>query len=107
MRKLAASVFFFAVMLIAGIAEAHQVGISRGEYTAEGNVVRVELTFARADAQLLEPSAALVSVAGCTGTFDGSEPTDADGLRMRAHYTCPRESVHAIDASFIDELEQG
>ncbi len=108
MRKLVASVFALFVILIAGVAEAHQVGISRGEYSAEGNVIRVELTFARADASLLEPSASLVTVSGCSGAFDGSEATEADGLRMRAHYTCPESAqVFSIDASFIEELGLG
>src|SRR5260221_6067533 len=108
MRWLLASLFALVAMLAAGAAQAHQVGISRGEYAADGNVLRVELTFARGDAELLPPSADLVSVAGCTSAFDGFEPTEADGLRMRAHYTCPESTrVFSIDASFIEQLGQG
>lgn len=108
MKSLLASLFTLALMLVTALADAHQVGISRGVYTTEGNVVRVELTFARADAELLVPSADLVSMPRCHGIFDGIEPTEADGMRMRMQFRCPvEESVHAIDLAFFGELGQG
>ncbi|HVY44548.1 MAG TPA: hypothetical protein VHB21_01665, partial [Minicystis sp.] len=38
-----------AAVLLAGPARAHQVGLSRGEYTLAGDTMTAELTFARGE----------------------------------------------------------
>jgi hypothetical protein len=100
------------VVTLAGVASAHQVGLSRGTYAREGNVVHATVTFARGDAATLElgtdtdPST-LVTVAACPGHIVSLTKAAADGLEMRADYTCPDASALTLDAKLVEALGGG
>ena len=98
-------------------ALAHEVGLSRGVYVVEGDIVAAELTFAReelrgvapaldtdADGTLSGPELAAgtgalqvvltgVLLAGdgqaCPGTVVDAALTEGDGARMHLRYACP------------------
>jgi len=112
MRRLLASLIALVIVTLASVASAHQVGLSRGTYVREGNVVHATVTFARGDAATLElakstdPST-LVAVSGCTGRIESLTPTAADGLEMRADYTCPSSGGVSLDAKLVDTLGGG
>ena len=100
------------VVTLAGVASAHQVGLSRGTYARDGNVVHATVTFARGDAATLElttktdPST-VVAVASCDGHVVSLTPTAADGVEMRADYTCPSANAASLDAKLVDTLGGG
>jgi hypothetical protein len=113
MRRLLVSLLVVAfVVTLTGVASAHQVGLSRGSYVREGNVVHATVTFARGDATTLElapntdPST-LVAIASCSGRIVSLTPTAADGLEMRADYTCPDAAAVTLDAKLVDTLGGG
>jgi hydrogenase/urease accessory protein HupE len=100
-----------------GVARAHAVGISQGDYVAKGAEVTAQLTFARGelaalvpdldanhdgtvdDAELAVGSARLESVltrvelrgdgAPCAPALDSSSLTEQDGVVLRGRFTCP------------------
>ena len=112
MRRLLASLIVLVVVTLASVASAHQVGLSRGTYVREGNVVHATVTFARGDAATLEltprtdPST-LVTVGSCEGRVVSLTPTAADGLEMRADYTCTSAVVVTLDAKLVETLGGG
>lgn len=113
MRPLLASLLVFVfVVTLAGVASAHQVGLSRGTYVRDGNVVHATVTFARGDAATLDlttstdPST-LVAVGSCAGHIMSLTPTAADGLEMRADYTCPDAKALTLDAKLVGTLGGG
>lgn len=102
-------------------AAAHKVGISRGEYRAEGSLLHSELTFARPEIALAVPGLdanddgslspeevvsgrdllASAMVGGlqvrssqglCSGKFEQAELTANDGLAVALDYQCPESS---------------
>jgi hydrogenase/urease accessory protein HupE len=95
---------------------AHQVGLSRGEYHLEGNELRVEVVFAKAeleqDAELQEaivPAIEVRSPSGsCPGERKGTEPVEQDGIALRAVYRCSTtpEKVD-IHLAFFPRLSHG
>jgi hypothetical protein len=118
-------------------ALAHAVGISTGEYTASGASVTADVTLARpellsaiprldadgdgalTDAELARGSGTLSDVvvrgiavrgdgAACAGALDSATLTEQDGVRVRAHYTCPAP-VSALDVELplLDALSHG
>ncbi|HEY2346840.1 MAG TPA: HupE/UreJ family protein [Xanthomonadaceae bacterium] len=105
------------LMAMAGPVAAHKVGISRGEYRAEGSSLRADLMFARPElastvpgldtngdgtvsaGELASGQAALVStvVAGlqvssgterCRGELEHAELVANDGVALHLHYLC-------------------
>jgi len=112
MRRLLASLLALAIVTLAGVASAHQVGLSRGSYVREGHVVHATVTFARGDATTLELTKAtdpstLVAIASCEGHIASLVPTAADGLEMRADYTCRDAGAVTLDAKLVDTLAGG
>jgi hypothetical protein len=111
-RRLVSLLVALVVVTLAGVASAHQVGLSRGTYVREGNVVHATVTFARGDATALDlasttdPST-LVAVGACTGRVASLTPTAADGLEMRADYTCPDALAVTLDVKLVDILGGG
>lgn len=106
------------LLLAAGTASAHAVGLSKGDYTANGAAVAAELTFARADlaslvsgldangdgavdaSELARARAAVEIVvfgrgvtvdadgAACTGALVSAELAEPDGVDLRGRYSC-------------------
>lgn len=114
---LADCMWLLVLIALAGPAAAHKIGISRGEYRAEGSSLRADITFARPELAMAVPGldadgdgtlsdkevdsgrSALVStvVAGlqvsagaerCRGQLDRAELTANDGVALHLRYQC-------------------
>ena len=112
MRTLLSSLVVLVLLALPRVALAHQVGLSRGDYQRDGNVVRVDLVLARGDAGVLELSAAtdpseLVAIASCTGRLESLVPTTGDGIELRAVYTCPGPAATSVDVKLVSALAGG
>jgi hydrogenase/urease accessory protein HupE len=112
------------VLGVSSRADAHAVGLSRGDYALEGDTVSASLTFARGDALVLAPTldadgdgaisesevlhgpAALrEGVLGRLSVQAGDAPcvpksvdaslTQGDGITVRGTYQCPSEGPQA------------
>lgn len=107
------------IVLLPRAALAHEVGLSRGVYVANGDEVAAELTFARAELRSLVPAldadadgalsdaemsggaAALQVVADgvqltsdaadCTAAVVEAALTEEDGARVQVRYECPTQ----------------
>lgn len=124
------------VLVVPGIAGAHQVGLSRGVYTVDGAAVAVELTFARGELRALAPGldadgdgtlsegelaadgAALGPVVAGVGLAAGGEPcvgaatrawlTEEDGASLALRFECPRATTAlTLTWSLFDRLSPG
>jgi hypothetical protein len=137
MRRAAGSAAALAVGFLAARAEAHEVGLSRGEYVVEGASLRVEIVFARKEVIGLvagldadhdgaltpaELSAGRASIEGalvgrlrvkgdgapCPGTIDRADLAEQDGVSVHAVYRCPRRPKKlTVDLAFLDDLAFG
>jgi hydrogenase/urease accessory protein HupE len=118
-------------------AAAHEVGLSRGEYTVRGAALGLEITFARRELATLvagldadhdgaltreELSLGRDSIEGalvgrvrvsgdgraCPGSLAGAELFEQDGVTVRAEYRCAaRAQKLAIELAFMDDLPFG
>ena len=126
-----------AALLSASSADAHEVGLSRGDYMADGAAVRAELTFARkeiaslvagldvdrdgtlTEAELLASRDAIqgalvgrVKVVGdgapCPGELDRVDLAEQDGVVVRASYRCAKRPTEArVTLALLDDLPFG
>jgi hypothetical protein len=124
-------------LLVPHLANAHAVGISRGEYELRGNTVSASLVFARPEIATIVPAidadhdgtiserelenarpqlaAATVSrmqvsdaTADCHGTLTTTNLTEEDGLSIHAVFDCASApSSAAITLGFLDSLAYG
>jgi len=96
------------VLTFSRAAEAHQIGLSRGDYVVRGNTIDCELVFARADANdaLVKDLHASADGAACQTHFVGSEPFE-DAVRLRAQIACASGGDIVIRADFLDHLPAG
>ncbi len=114
--------WLMALMLLAGPAVAHKIGISRGEYRAEGSSLRADITFARPELATTVPGLdangdgtvsvgelatgqdALVSTVvdglqvhsgaeRCRGELEHAELTANDGVALHLRYQCDTAST--------------
>ena len=104
------------VFLACGVAFAHALGVSKGEYAASGDDVTATLVF-RAD-ELASSGLSATDVATmltiaadgapCRGTLEKQGPDPPDGLRVVARYACghPPRELH-LHAGFLDRLPSG
>ncbi len=136
--------FFWATWLVAFVcavfpraAQAHQAGLSRGEYRLDGAMLTAELVFARADVALLvrglddDGDGAITAVevqnarialgraitprmivrAGnetCAGSVDDAFLVEEDGLSVRMVFLCPVPPPSArIRLDLFDDLSFG
>jgi hypothetical protein len=118
-------------------AEAHPVGISRGEYEVRGASVAVMLLFARPEITSLLPeidtdhdgaiSAGELAAASalldralvqgmiiaqhgipCVGSLDSAALTEGDGLSLRATFRCSEAATEpVVTLGFLDRLAPG
>lgn len=118
-------------------ALAHQVGLSRGEYSVAGAVVTAELTFAQrevaglageadrdrngalTDAELEAGREAIARVvvgglvvegdgAACPGKLDSARAVEADGVTLKLSYTCAAPPAEVrFDLALLEDLELG
>jgi hypothetical protein len=126
-----------AALLLAAPALAHEVGLSRGEYTLEGGVLTAQITFARREviglvagldengdgaltAAEVERSreafagaiAGRIKVdaagAACAPELISAALADEDGLTVRARYRCPGAAPQVkVDLTLLDDLPFG
>lgn len=125
------------VITEASIADAHDVGLSRGDYALRGDVVSAELTLSGREiagaAPELDPDhdglitaeelarsrgalqraivdRARVTADGsaCPGSLTDASLTEGDGLVVRASYRCPKAPAKAtVELSLLDDLPHG
>ncbi len=116
MKTLAACATIALGLATATAAGAHVTGMSRGDYTPSGSLVKVELAMRADEAALAAGSPKdlvrdiAVSADGdaCAPRFDGSAAEAPDGLRVRATFSCPRapSRLH-VRFGFLDRLPGG
>ena len=128
-RIVAAGCIAAAVLLAAGSAAAHTVGLSIGDYLLNGAHVRATITLRTDDAALavsgldsngdgnvseaelgrvrpvlqtdfIDALAVEADGEACHGTLDDATLEPPDGLRMVAVYDCPREPVSTLTFRF-------
>jgi hypothetical protein len=137
MRRAAGSAAALAAGLLAAPAEAHEVGLSRGDYVVEGAVLRADLVFARKEVIGLvagldadhdgaltpaELSTGRTSIEGalvgrlrvkgdgapCPGTIDRVDLAEQDGVSIRALYRCPRRPGRiTVELALLEDLAFG
>lgn len=135
--RLAGFALFVALLLVAGAASAHAVGLSKGDYTAAGTDVYAELTFARGDLaglvsgldangdgavdgrELARAQPAIESVvlggipvegdgAPCRATLTSAELAEPDGVDLRGHYRCASApSQVRVSVRLLEDLPEG
>ena len=126
-----------ALCLWPSAAHAHEVGLSRGDYTADGPGVRADIIFARKELAGLvagldadhdgaltkaEVDAARDSIQGavvgrikvlgdgapCAGTLERAELTEQDGILVRALYRCAsRPKEASVTLTLLEDVPFG
>ncbi len=124
-------------LIVVGRAEAHSVGLSRGEYTVVDSRLEAKIVLSRGelasavsgldgnhDGTLDEGELAAGKEAitravvdrlaissndvPCSGALTGASLTEQDGVDLEATYTCvTAPGALAIEASFLDDLPRG
>jgi hydrogenase/urease accessory protein HupE len=132
-----ALVAFAFELVLARSAQAHAIGLSKGEYVVSGSTVIAEFTLSRPELALAVPSldgngdgeiaerelasgAAFVKatfVAGigvegdgttCTGVGEAAHLTEEDGVNVRVRYRCAAPpSTVRVYVSLIEKLSNG
>jgi len=133
-RWLLGAALMIALLVAARTANAHIIGVSRGEYTPDGAQVRADIVLRADDAALAVPGldadgdgrvsaeelerarpamkAAFfdeLTVAAdgerCEPTLDGASLDPPDGVRIRATYSCSRAPSHLhVRFGFLDRM---
>jgi hypothetical protein len=126
-----------AALLVGGVARAHEVGLSRGEYQLEGSTAVVQIVFARREVATLVPAmdvdrdehvteaevraaraaieervvgGVLVQADGapCRGQLREAQLVEEDGLRVALGYQCPAEPRKlGVELGLLDQLATG
>ncbi len=126
-----------AVSLVTGRAEAHAIGLSTGEYAANGDAVEVKLAFARGEvagilpgldenrdghvsaievetakkdleAKVLAKIHVTAGGAACTPLLKAAGLTDSDGLTIDGRFDCARgDQPFEVDVALLDDLSHG
>jgi hypothetical protein len=121
----------------ASIAIAHQVGLSRGDYSLVGNVVQAELVFARGElistvpdldangdgrltpdevdaararleATIVKRVVVTADGAPCPGQLTAAHLTEEDGVAVRGTFRCPNAPAKArVELALLDDLAHG
>jgi hypothetical protein len=135
--KLAAALAAISAITLAGGAAAHEVGLSRGDYTVDGAVVEAQVIFARREliglvAGLDENHDGALTAAevdgsreaiegaivgrikvtgdgaACPGKLEGASLTEQDGIAVRARYRCSaRPRKVEISMAWLEDLPFG
>jgi hydrogenase/urease accessory protein HupE len=103
--------------LTPGLAEAHAVGLSRGQYRALSDGLEAELVFARLElgpradaAEHIVQRIRVSDAAGrsCPGELVSAQPSDTTSSTLVARYRCngPTPTLH-VELQFWDELSPG
>ncbi|HEX4339998.1 MAG TPA: HupE/UreJ family protein [Polyangiaceae bacterium] len=120
------------MVALATTSLAHQVGLSRGEYSIDGDHVAGKLTFARnelanlpaagekgivapASAAALDATAKAiadathVTMAGapCSARVESVRPVAPDGIELALEHDCPKGGDVSFRYDFLDTLEPG
>lgn len=111
--------FLRLALLVIGLtlsapADAHDVGLSRGEYSVSGAVVTATLTFARRDvdpanvAGLADAMVVHGDGAPCPSKLVSASPFETDGTRVVVQATCPSTPTRIeVEALFLASLPFG
>ncbi len=136
-RRRSAAALALGVGLVAAPARAHEVGLSRGDYTVDGARVKAQVVFARKeliglvagldadhDGALTEAELAAgrdsiegalvdrIRVEGdgvpCPGTLERVDLAEQDGVAVRAVHRCARRPVQlGVELAFLADLSSG
>ena len=134
---LAAVAVLGSMLALTTRAEAHAIGLSSGEYSAQASTLKVKLSFARGEVAGLAPAvdadrdghlsavevsnarplleAKIVSRiavkadgAECKGTLTDAALTEQDGLQVEGRYECASaKSGFEVDAALMNDLPHG
>jgi hypothetical protein len=111
---LALLVALLALAALSREAQAHAVGLSRGDYVLADHVVTAELVFARGEGEALDAATLVhglvVSANGrpCTATVDGSAPVEPDGIAWHLRFACEEaRGPLSLSLPLLDELAHG
>jgi hydrogenase/urease accessory protein HupE len=126
-----------AVVFVSTSAEAHAIGLSRGEYRATGQGLDVTLVLARAEAMAAVPSLdpdgrgaiddrslaaakdhlargtidkirVTTAKGPCAGTLIDASLTEQDGFEIRGRYLCPpSDEPWTVTLALLDDLSHG
>jgi hydrogenase/urease accessory protein HupE len=104
-----------ALLLAPRAAEAHAVGLSRGQYTALPDGLGAELSFAPAElGPALEPQRLLEQIhvsdasgKACPGSLEGVHASDATSLTLRARFRCVEPAALRVELAFWEQLSPG
>jgi hypothetical protein len=133
-RAAVAATLLVALLVGTRSASAHVIGVSRGDYTPEGERVRAEIVLRADEAALAVPGldadgdgrvtaeevarsrpalkaafldALVVTADGerCSGALDEAALDPPDGVRLRASYSCPRAPSRLhLRFGFLDRM---
>ncbi len=124
--RMATLALFALILVLPATASAHPVGLSSGEYVAhardEGSVVRVKLTFARAELLTLSPDLGptsleetllrRISVVGddqpCLPEPPTVRATEQDGIAVASTFTCSATAEQiTVSLGIFGDLSHG
>jgi len=108
--KVFALALFAVIMLVAGTASAHAIGVSRGTYAITNDGVDATFVFRQEEAPtgIIADTRIEADGAPCPGTLDATAPDPPDGTRITAHFACGHRPRHLhVDAAFLQRLPSG
>ncbi len=108
-----AGLLAIGLFLVAGRADAHAIGLSNGEWTANGTVLDAKLTFARGElsdlggAEVVAGVAVTASRIPCPGEVVAVETTENDGVAVRGKWSCPAAGSMRVEMPVLAALSRG
>lgn len=114
-----AALVVLAILLVARLASAHAVGLSRGEYRVTDRGVRALYVFSGPELAMAFPSgdgaksivqatSVLVDGTPCRAHFESVAEAEGDAVEIRAFFACDRSpGVLSIDCRFLDAFADG
>lgn len=108
-----AAVLLLAAGLAPARADAHAIGLSRGDYCLHGDRLDASLVFSRAEVEglaLAEGVSATVTGAPCLLSKSATVPEENDGVRLTLSFTCPVDEGSrpaTVDLGLFEDLPFG
>ena len=110
MKKLVALAIFAVITLVATIAAAHAIGVSRGTYAITNDGIDATFVFRQEEApkDLVQDTHIEADGTPCPGTLDATAFDPPDGTRVTAHFACGHRPRHLrLRAGFLERMPSG